>query len=194
MEPDVPPGLHVETIDIPHNTLSPRTEQAAENVAIPSSSSRSVPATPNQLGPVPPAGVPAVCFDRRAHVASGQRAIEINLSELDGLAGNAVIVCTGHAEHWGTERYFADHPYLTKASAEALVRSDVACVGIATLNIDNTEGGERPVHTTLLRSEVPIIEHLRGLEDLPANGFTFTAVPPKIAGAGTFTVRAFATL
>jgi arylformamidase len=29
---------------------------------------------------------------------------------------------------------------------------------------------------------------------LPATGFTFTAVPPKIVGAGTFTVRAFATV
>jgi len=67
-------------------------------------------------------------------------------------------------------------------------------VGIDSLNIDSTEGGERPVHTVLLGAEIPIVEHLTALSRLPEQGFTFSAVPPKITGAGTFTVRAFATL
>jgi kynurenine formamidase len=50
------------------------------------------------------------------------------------------------------------------------------------------------VHTTLLRNDIPIIEHLTGLDALPSDGFRFTAVPPKIEGLGTFTVRAYATL
>lgn len=140
------------------------------------------------------AAVPAVNLDRRGHLVDGNRAIEITDEDLDGLAGHAVLIQTGHAAHWGTDAYFVDHPYITEASAEALVRADVACVGIDTLNIDCTDGGERPVHTTLLGSEVPIIEHLINLDQLPATGFTFTAVPPKIEGAGTFTVRAFATV
>jgi kynurenine formamidase len=48
------------------------------------------------------------------------------------------------------------------------------------------------VHTTLLGNEIPIIEHLANLADLPPAGFAFTAVPPKVEGMGTFTVRAFA--
>ena len=84
---------------------------------------------------------------------------------------------------------------LTAGAADRLLAAGVACVGIDTLNIDATEGtGERPVHTTLLRNEIPIIEHLTGLDALPTDGFTFTSVPPKIEGAGTFTVRAFATI
>lgn len=140
------------------------------------------------------AAVPAVCLDRRGDLIDGNRSIDITDADLVGLAGHAVLVQTGHADHWGTDAYFVDHPYLTEGSAEALVRAGVACVGIDTLNIDCTDGGERPIHTTLLRSEIPIIEHLIHLDQLPANGFTFTAVPPKIEGAGTFTVRAFATL
>lgn len=35
---------------------------------------------------------------------------------------------------------------------------------------------------------------LTGLDRLPAGGFSFTAVPPKVEGAGTFTVRAFASI
>ena len=133
------------------------------------------------------ADVPAVCLDR-----VGVGAIAIGSDDLVGLAGHAVLVRTDHARNWGTDGYFVGHPFLTAAAAEALVAADVACVGIDSLNIDSTEGGERPVHTTLLRAGIPIIEHLTGLEQLPADGFRFTAVPPKIEGAGTFTVRAYA--
>lgn len=140
------------------------------------------------------AAVPGVCLDRRTDLVGGNRAIELTEADVEGLAGHAVLIQTGHADHWGTDAYFTSHPYITDASAKALVRARVACVGIDTLNIDNTEGGERPVHTTLLGSEIPIIEHLTNLDQIPADGFSFTAVPPKIEGAGTFTVRAFATV
>ena len=135
------------------------------------------------------AGVPAVCLDRR-----GITAIDLTDDDLEGLAGHAVLIHTGHARHWGTPSYFIDHPHLTEQAAQALVRAGVACVGIDTLNIDSTSGGERPVHTVLLGSEIPIVEHLVNLDRLPARGFSFTAVPPKIVGAGTFTIRAFATV
>ena len=135
------------------------------------------------------AAVPAVCLDR-----SGQGAIDLTQADVDRLEGHAVLIHTGHARAWGSDAYFVDHPYLTEASAVLLREAGVACVGIDTLNIDSTEGGDRPVHSVLLRAEIPIVEHLTNLDALPASGFTFTAVPPKIEGAGTFTVRAFATV
>ncbi len=67
-------------------------------------------------------------------------------------------------------------------------------MGIDSHNIDDTTDGRRPVHTTLLGAGIPIVEHLRGLEQLPATGFRFTAVPVKVKGMGTFPVRAYATL
>ena len=136
------------------------------------------------------AGVPAVCLDRR-----DQKAIELDDVELGPLRGHAVLVRTDHSRQWGRPAYFQDHPALTADAARRLVDAGVACVGIDSLNIDATEGtGERPVHTTLLGNDIPIVEHLTNLAELPADGFRFTAVPPKIEGAGTFTVRAFATL
>ena len=135
------------------------------------------------------ANVPAVCVNR-----VGERSIELTAGDVDGCEGKAVLIRTDHSKHWGTEAYFENHPFLTAASADLLAEAGVACVGIDTLNIDSTEGGERPVHTTLLRIDIPIVEHLTGLDQLPSAGFTFTAVPPKIEGAGTFTVRAFCTL
>ncbi len=135
------------------------------------------------------AGVPAVCLDRR-----GQTTVELTDEELEGLGGHAVIVRTDHSATWGTDAYFQAHPHLSAASADALVAAGVACVGIDSLNIDGTGEKARPVHSTLLGAEIPIIEHLTALDALPEDGFTFTAVPPKIEGAGTFTVRAFATV
>jgi len=135
------------------------------------------------------AAVPAVCLD-----GGGGRAIGLGSASLAGLAGHAVLIRTGHARHFGGARYSIDHPFLTRAAAEALVDARVACVGIDSLNIDDTTDGERPVHTILLGAGIPIVEHLTGLEQLPDRGFRFTAVPPKIVGAGTFTVRAFATV
>lgn len=42
--------------------------------------------------------------------------------------------------------------------------------------------------------DVPIVEHLSGLERLPDSGFRFFAVPVKVRGLGTFPVRAFAVI
>jgi len=133
------------------------------------------------------ADVPAVCLDRR-----GETEIELTDDDLAGLANHAVLIRTDHSEHFGTERYLVDHPYLTAGAAEALVRANVACVGIDSLNIDSTNGGERPVHTIVLAAQIPIVEHLTALDQLPEGTFRFWAVPPKIEGAGTFTVRAHA--
>ncbi len=135
------------------------------------------------------ATVPAICLDR-----VGEHAIELTAEDIADSTGKAVLIRTDHSNHWGAEAYFENHPYLTAASAELLATAGVACVGIDSLNIDSTEGGERPVHSTLLGIDIPIIEHLTNLASIPATGFTFTAVPPKIEGAGTFTVRAFATV
>ena len=138
------------------------------------------------------AGVPGVCIDCRGIDSIGP-------DSLDGLdlGGHAVLFRTDHSRHFATPAYLDSHPHLASATADALVAAGVACAGIDSLNIDAIDGPDgagRPVHTTLLRHDIPIIEHLTGLDALPADGFRFTAVPPKIAGLGTFTVRAFAAI
>jgi kynurenine formamidase len=106
----------------------------------------------------------------------------------------AVLIHTGWAQHWNTPAYYENHPYLTREAAEYLRDCHVKLVGIDSHNIDNTSVNSRPVHTTLLGAEILIVEHLCNLELLPADGFLFSAVPPKFKGAGTFPVRAMARL
>ena len=108
------------------------------------------------------------------------------------LQGKAVLVHTGWDDHWRTDKYFEGHPFLTRDTAQFLVESGAALVGIDSLNIDDTADLSRPVHSILLAAQVPIVEHLRGLWQLPNEGARFFAVPVKVKGMGTFPVRAFA--
>ena len=103
-----------------------------------------------------------------------------------------MLVCTGWSRHWGTDAYYAGHPHLSESAASWLVEEGAALVGIDSLNIDSTATGERPVHSRLLAAGIPIVEHLCRLDELPANGFRFTAAPPAIVGLGAFPVRAHA--
>jgi kynurenine formamidase len=126
----------------------------------------------------------------RHDLASG-RAIDVGFfEELGELTGKAVLVHTGWDEHWRTDQYFEGHPFLTGETAEYLAGAGAALVGIDSLNIDDTEDGERPVHTILLGEEIPVCEHLRGLSALPDHGAKFFAMPVKVKKFGTFPVRA----
>jgi kynurenine formamidase len=118
---------------------------------------------------------------------------ETDFANID-VKGKAVLVCTGWSEHWNTDNYFTEHPFLTEKAAQFLVESGVRLVGIDSHNIDDTSANRRPVHTTLLGADVLIVEHLTNLDKLPDNGFAFTALPPKFRGVGTFPVRAMATV
>jgi kynurenine formamidase len=107
----------------------------------------------------------------------------------------AVLVNTDWSEHWNKNTYYDDHPFLTAEAATFLRRAGALLVGIDSHNIDDTRTkNSRPVHTILLGAEILIVEHLRGLEQLPLEGFLFSAVPPKFKGVGTFPVRAYASL
>ncbi|WP_419994691.1 cyclase family protein [Streptomyces boninensis] len=110
--------------------------------------------------------------------------------------GRAVLLHTDWARHWGTEAYASgEHPYVTEDAAQWLAEQGAALVGIDSLNIDDTPPqGARPAHTLLLGAGTPIVEHLRGLEQLPPDGFRFHGAPPRVEGMGTFTVRAYAVL
>jgi arylformamidase len=118
---------------------------------------------------------------------------EVGASYFKGrdLRGKAVLVHTGWARYWGIDQYMQGHSFLTEDAALLLRDAGAALVGIDSLNIDDTRGGARPVHSILLAANIPVIEHLTHLEELPNEGFTFFAAPVKIHGLGSFPVRAF---
>ena len=130
------------------------------------------------------------CLVVRIDPRNGVAKDEVPLAAKD-VAGRAVLFHTGADKRWRTDAYFENHPHLTERAAEWLVKAGAALVGIDSMNIDSIATGKRPVHSLLLDREIPIVEHLRGLEAAPTSGGRFSAVPVKVKGLGTFPVRAF---
>jgi kynurenine formamidase len=123
---------------------------------------------------------------------SGFRAIDVGMLASFEVDGKAVLLHTAADLAFGTPAYAEDAPYLTAAGAQWLADHGAALVGIDSINIDDIGDPARPAHTILLAAEIPIVEHLTGLEQLPPGGARFTAAPPLVVQFGTFPVRAFA--
>lgn len=126
---------------------------------------------------------------------SSDRAIDVAALAALPVAGCAVLLHTGWAQHWRTPAYgvATEAPFLTEAAAQWLVSAGAALVGIDAVNIDDAvPGGARPAHSTLLAAGIPIVEHLTGLDQLPATGARLHAAPVRIESVGTFPVRAYA--
>jgi kynurenine formamidase len=126
----------------------------------------------------------------RASDSSGQ-AIGASVFHHVAVREKAVLIHTGWDAHWGSERYFDGHPFLTGEAARFLADAGAKFVGIDSLNIDDNRVTARPVHSILLKAGIPIVEHLCNLGALPDEGFKFFAVPVKVKGMSSFPVRAF---
>ncbi|GAB7008469.1 cyclase family protein [Halorubrum trueperi] len=126
------------------------------------------------------------------------------LPESDTLdAVDLLVVRTGWAAHWGTERY-RDHPYLTEAAAERCRDLGVG-VGLDAFGPDPTPTGSAvdgatgagdqpvgtPAHDALFRGGLPIVENLCGLDDLPER-FRLYAFPLRLRDGDGSPVRAVA--
>ena len=137
------------------------------------------------------ANLPALVV--RAPFSEGRR---IGIEHFEGIpvSGRAVLFHTGWSIYWEQDEYFEDHPYLTGDAAAHLKDNGAVLVGIDSLNIDDTRDQRRPVHSILLGGDIPIVEHLTAVNQLPDEGFFFTAVPVKVRNFGSFPVRAFAWL
>ncbi len=132
-------------------------------------------------------GVVLRCSDRQDPAITEEQFAQLDVRD------KAVLVHTGWDRHWRTAEYSSGkHPYLTEGAANYLAKHGAILVGIDSFNIDATSDGNRPAHSVLLGYDIPVVEHLCGLGDLPDNGFKFFAVPVKVRLFGTFPVRAFA--
>lgn len=127
--------------------------------------------------------------------AVGLRSIGIEAIHKINVKNQAVLFRTDWSLHWNTEEYWSgQHPFLTTEAAQYLADEGAALVGIDSYNIDDIADLTRPAHTILLGAEIPIVEHMCHLDQLPEAGFQFSAVPVKVKNFGTFPVRAYANL
>jgi kynurenine formamidase len=133
------------------------------------------------------AGLPIRVFDAR----SAGRAVGPGLFAGSDVRGAAVLVRTDFSQHWRTERYTRDNPFLTGEACEALVEAGAVFVGIDSLNIDDVGDLARPAHTILLGAGIPVCEHMTHLAALSPDAGRLHAVPIAWRGGATFPVRAY---
>lgn len=119
-------------------------------------------------------------------------AIEPSIFDDENVSGKAVLFATGWDKFFGKAEYQEGHPYLSEESALLLRDMGAALVGIDSHNIDDIRSNSRPAHTILLGADIPIVEHMANLTELPDKGYRFHAAPIKFAGVGTFPTRAYA--
>ena len=122
------------------------------------------------------------CLVARIDPAASRAIDTLPFSAAD-VRGKAVLIQTDWARHWRKAEYFEGFPYLTGRLAQWLRDAGATLVGIDSHNIDNTDTGERPVHSTLLGADIPIVEHLCELAAVPDHGAKFFAVPSRSEGS-----------
>jgi kynurenine formamidase len=120
--------------------------------------------------------------------------------------GTIVLLRTGWGRRWpDRRRYFGDEtpgdasnlhfPSYGYDAAELLVRDRrVAALGVDTASIDSGTSRDFTVHRLALGAQVPGLENLASLEELPETGAWVIALPMKIAGGSGGPVRIIALL
>jgi arylformamidase len=103
----------------------------------------------------------------------------------------------GWSTHWGTMKYFTDHPFLSEAAGRLLVERGVRLLGFDTPTPDNPLHGrghdpDSPVHKLLLGAGVVLVEYLCNLEALRGQEVELVVLPLKLEGADGAPVRCVA--
>jgi kynurenine formamidase len=119
-------------------------------------------------------------------------------------AGTIVLLRTGWGSRWpDRKRYLGDDtpgatdhlhfPSYGRESAELLVRERrVAAIGLDTASIDYGPSKDFIVHQVANGANVPGLENLANLEQVPETGAWVAALPMKIAGGSGGPLRAIA--
>ena len=117
--------------------------------------------------------------------------------------GAIVLLKTGYGRYWpdknkymGTDERGAEavsklhFPGLHPAAAEWIAtKRNIKMIGIDTPSIDYGQSTHFQSHVTLFKNNIPALENVANLEELPAKGFTLIALPIKTEGGSGGPVR-----
>lgn len=117
-----------------------------------------------------------------------------------------VLLRTGYARHWGDRRHYLGtektgrealselhFPGLHPSAAQWLVENrSIKAVGIDTASIDYGQSQLFESHVTLFRRNIPVLENVADMSQLPTAGAIVVALPMKIAGGSGGPVRIIA--
>lgn len=105
-------------------------------------------------------------------------------------AGCSVFIHTGWQKYLKKKNYFAENPGLSESAAKHLISREVNLVGIDSPSIDRGNNLQFPVHKTLSKNNLLIVENLANLDKISKSRFNFIIMPLKLQGATGSPVRA----
>jgi len=138
---------------------------------------------------------PGVVLDLRARPGLPVTAADIapHLDWLHAEAPAFALFMTGDEARFGQEDYFTAGAHLTSEAAALLaVLPGLSGIGLDAGSADALEAAGLPAHKVLLGAGLLIVENLRGLAQLPRQGFLFFCLP--VLGGDGSPVRAAAQL
>ncbi|MDO1560112.1 cyclase family protein [Brevundimonas sp. 2R-24] len=128
----------------------------------------------------PVSAIPVSRFFGRGRLIDARGSSEISVDLLKGARverGDIIVVLTGWHERFRKADYFADHPLVTPAFAEELIRKEVSILALDTPTPDRHPF---PIHKMLLGNGVLIIENLANVSSLVDHpSFEIVALPAK---------------
>jgi arylformamidase len=121
-------------------------------------------------------------IDEKAIVEVSDRIVQVDF----------LLIQTGWSHFWGREEYFGPFPVLTEGAARIVAGLGLKGIGLDCISADSMSNPALPNHRVLLGAGMVIVENLCRLEELPREGFEFSAFPLKILEADGSPVRAVA--
>jgi arylformamidase len=123
----------------------------------------------------------------------------ITLRQLEGAGfdaatarGRILLLASGWSDRsWTSPHLYGDNPFLAEDAATAVAETQPSALG---LDFAVDEQRPWPNHTILLGAEVPLIENLMGLPQLPPDDFEVIAFPLRLEGENGGPARVVASL
>lgn len=104
-----------------------------------------------------------------------------------------LLLHTGFAAKWGSPAYFSGYPCLSvQAAAYLAALPQLKGLAADCASFDAAESTALPIHHLLLSAGKLLAENLRGLEQLPQQGFLLSLLPLNIKGGEACPTRAVA--
>lgn len=102
-----------------------------------------------------------------------------------------VILFTGWSAFWGQEAYYAGYPRLSTEAADLLSNYCLKGIGVDAISFDKEGSADFPVHKTLLKKNILLVENLTNLDLLTSEEFWLVCAPLKFADSDGAPARVF---
>lgn len=107
------------------------------------------------------------------------------------LPGDIVLCNLGYADYYGTDKY-KESPYFATDAIEWLVDSGMKMMGVDAGGVEIPGSEDHVNHAVLFKNNIPLIENVANLNNLPVKRFWVYAFPISVAGVESFPVRVVA--